>query len=115
MEATYMNEQQNDFIATELLGELKEENTRKDKLIGKLIRTIVLILSASLIVIAAVVAGFLLYLNQYDFSSTVTQEAEGVYAIVDSEGNVISSDLTQEQLDQLEGMIANGEIEGNSN
>ena len=35
---------------------------------------------------------------RYDFSSTTTTTAEGVYAVIDSEGNVIGQDLTPEQI-----------------
>lgn len=81
-----MNE---DFIVSELLSELKAENARKSKCILALIISIVII-----------TGSFLLYLNQYDFVSTTTETitAEGVYAIVDSEGNVIGTDLTAEEI-----------------
>lgn len=59
-----------DFIVTGLLSELKAENIRKDVVIRGLIKVICGVVAAVLVV----VAGFLLYLNQYDFGST-TQDA----------------------------------------
>ena len=57
------------------------------------------------------------YLNQYDFSATSTitneystvQTAEGVYAVIDSAGNVIGHDLSAEQLTALMEELAHGE------
>lgn len=94
-----------DFIVSELLSELKAENCRKDKQIGSLHKAIIVVTAVALSVVLLVVAGFLWYLNQYDFSATttetVTNTAEGVYAIVDSAGNVIGSDFTAEEIQQL--------------
>ena len=91
-----------DFIVSELLSELKSENTRKDNQIKSLYKVLAIAVSTALVVVLAVVGAFLLYLNQYDFTSTttevVTNTAEGVYAIVDSEGNVIGSDYTAEDI-----------------
>ena len=89
-----------DFIVTELLSELKAESARKSKIV--LITIIAAVLS-----LLMVVAGFLLYLNQYDFSSTTT--ATGVYTVVDSEGNVIASDVTSEELTSMLEVITDGE------
>lgn len=107
-------EQGTDFIVSELLSELKAENNRKDSQIKGLYKTIAAVVVTALITVLLVVAGFLLYLNQYDFSSTttesITNSAEGVYAIIDSEGNVIGSDYTAEDIQAfLEGVINNGE------
>ena len=104
--------EQNDFIATELLGELKAENNRKDAIISKLIKTIVGVIILAFVIVAAVVGGFLWYLNQYDFSGTttsnITQESTGVYSLIDSEGNVVSADLTPEEVAELMEMINSG-------
>ena len=99
-----------DFIVSELLSELKAENGRKDKQIQSLHRAIATITAVALCTVLLVVAGFLWYLNQYDFSVTTTETitAEGVYAIVDSEGNVIGSDFTAEEIQGLlEGVLSN--------
>lgn len=103
----------NDYFATEILGELKRENERKERenerkehTIRTLIKVIVGIVVVAIFAIAGVTGGFLWYLNQYDFSSTSATytDADGVYTLVDSEGNVISADLTPEELE----MILNG-------
>ena len=99
-----------DFIVSELLSELKAENSRKDKQIHSLYRAVATIAVVAFCAILMVVAGFLWYLNQYDFSATTTETitAEGVYAIVDSEGNVIGSDFTAEEIQGLlKGVLTN--------
>lgn len=92
-----------DFIVSELLSELKAENSRKDRQIQSLHKAIATITAVALCTVLLVVAGFLWYLNQYDFSATTTETitAEGVYATVDSEGNVIGSDFTAEEIQGL--------------
>ena len=108
-----------DFIVSELLSELKAENSRKGKQIQGLHKVIAVTTAIALCAILMVVAGFLWYLNQYDFSATNTETvtAEGVYAIVDSEGNVIGSDFTAEEIQGLlEGVLSNsGESDPNEN
>lgn len=98
-----------DFIVSELLSELKAENSRKDKQVKGLHKVVAGTTAIALCAIMLVVAGFLWYLNQYDFSATNTETvtAEGVYAIVDSEGNVIGSDFTAEEIQGLlEGVLS---------
>lgn len=109
-----------DFIVSELLSELKAENGRKDKQIQSLYKAIETITTVALCTVLLVVAGFLWYLNQYDFSATETVTetitAEGVYAIVDSAGNVISSDLTAEEIQALmHEVIVDGDSNTNQN
>ena len=90
-----------DFIVSDLLSELKAENERKSKLVKGLVRVI----CGSVIAILALVAGFLLYL----YADIDTTNATGVYAVVDSSGNVIASDLTSDEINQiLEVIAANG-------
>lgn len=101
-----------DFIVSELLSELKAENERKEKQLKTAHSTLAISIVAALLAILLVVAGFLWYLNQYDFSATETiaNSAEGVYAIIDSDGNVIGSDFTAEELQEfLEGLNTDGE------
>lgn len=104
-------EQGTDFIATELLKELKESNARKDALIVQQNKNILRIVCGFVIAILAIVAGFLLYLNQYDFVSTdeftYDYDATGVYALVDSEGNVIAQDLTPQEIERIMEVINN--------
>lgn len=105
-----------DFIVSELLSELKAENELKDCQINRLNKTLTITLIAAMLAVLLVVAGFLWYLNQYDFTSTTTETitAEGVYTIVDSNGNVIGSDFTAEEIQSfLEGVHTDGE--GNEN
>lgn len=109
-----MSTPETDFIVSELLSELKAENERKEKQIHRLSRTLIVSVVSALAAVLLVVAGFLWYLNQYDFSSTTTENvmntAEGVYAIVDSEGNVIGSDFTADEIQSfLEEVVTNGE------
>lgn len=102
-----------DFIVSELLSELKAENERKEKQLKTAHSTLAIAIVAALLSILLVVAGFLWYLNQYDFSATstetITNSAEGVYAIVDSDGNVIGSDFTADEIQKfLEGVLNDG-------
>lgn len=89
-------EVEKDFIVSELLSELKEENKRKDAQIKTLHRAIVRIVLAALLAVFLVIGACFLYLNQYDFSSTesynIEKSAEGMFAVIDSDGNVIGSD-----------------------
>lgn len=92
-----------DFIATELLKELKESNERKDERIAQKDKQYTRTVYGFLATILGIVIAFLLYLNQYDFTSTeeYTYEATGVYALIDSEGNVIAQDLTPEEVQNI--------------
>lgn len=113
-------EESTDFIATELLKELKESNTRKDQYIAQSSKYQLLERIGWLTVILCIVAGFLLYLNQYDFTSadeyTYDYTATGVYALVDSEGNVIAKDFTEDELnDIMEVLKADGYSSEESN
>lgn len=90
-----VSEQEEKGIAMELLGELKAQNKRLIRIIAGL-----------MVMITLIVGGFLLYLYQYDFSGTIEQS--GVYTLVDSNGNVISSDITPEQMEDILKII-NGE------
>lgn len=109
-------EEHKDFLATELLHELKLENERKDRQLGNLHKILVGIVVGALCAILMVVSGFIWYLNQYDFESTSTQLATGVYAVVDSDGNVIANDLTPEDIQHcLEVIESNGNSDVDQN
>lgn len=106
-----------DFIATELLRELKEGNARKDKQIVQLTKQYMYTIFGFIILVLIIVVSFLLYLNQYDFTGTdsYTYESNGVYALIDSNGNVIAQDFTQEELESImEVLDLNGNSEENS-
>lgn len=90
-------------FTTELLGELKKQNERLAAAIKTSNRSWA-------IALVAVVAAFLLYLYQYDFHSSIEQK--GLYTFVDSEGNVISSDISPEEMERILTII-NGEHKDN--
>ena len=85
-----------DFIVTELLSELKEENRRKEIQINVLHKAIIRIVIAAIAAILLVIGICFLYLYQYDFSGaeeiTTEKTAEGMFAIIDSDGNAIGYD-----------------------
>lgn len=98
-------EHNTDFIATEMLAEIKQSSKRW-------FRVAIVLAIAWFLTIGA----FLWYLNQYDFSGTTTtsyetvQDANGLYAIIDSDGNVIASDIPDEELgDYLNGICESSE------
>lgn len=96
-------EEHKDFLATELLHELKLESERKDRQLGNLHKILTGTIIGALCAILMVIGGFIWYLNQYDFegTTTTTTSATGVYAVVDSEGNVIANDLTPEEIQSI--------------
>lgn len=97
-EAALIDEGQ-DFIATELLSELRLENDRKSKQLVQKDKTLKFIITLFLIVILSIVGVFIWYLNQYDFTSE--QTVSGVYALVDSDGNVVAQDITPEEYKKI--------------
>lgn len=105
-----------DFIVSELLSELKEENVRKDSQIKSLHRAIGIIVVSSLISILLVIGGCLWYLDTYDLTTseewTIEKTAEGTFALVDSSGNVLSTDKEA----NVNGEVENkGDIHQNEN
>lgn len=93
-----VTESESKGLASEMLGELREQLKRCYR--------IILILIA---VAVGIIAGFLIYLYQYDFTSNIEQN--GVYTLIDSEGNVISSDIAPEQIVEILEIINNGKYE----
>lgn len=95
-----------DFIVSELLSELKEENKRKDGQIKSLHRAIGFIVITCIIAILLVIGGCLWYLDSYDLSSTeewtIEKTAEGTFALVDSSGNVLSTDKEADFVGEIE-------------
>lgn len=96
-------EQGPDFVVSALISELKAENDRKSHTIHALMK----IIYSCLVAMLLVVGGFLWYLNQYDFVSestvttTTTNDSTGIYSLIDSEGNVVASDLTADEISKL--------------
>lgn len=82
-------------IAMEMLGELKEQSKRW-------FRAFLVMVGVEVLTIA----GFIWYLYQYDFTSTIEQT--GIYTLTDSQGNVISADITPEQAIEIMEIINNG-------
>lgn len=64
--------------------------------------------------VVLIVGAFVWLWNQYDYESSTTTEYSGVYNITDSEGNVITSDLTPEDVIRIMETL-NGESEKNQN
>ena len=96
-----VKEKEDRGLAMEMLGELKEQLKRCYRIILILIGVVV-----------ATVAGFLLYLYQYDFESTIEQN--GVYTLIDSQGNVISSDITPDQIESIMEIINDGKYQNDA-
>ena len=92
-------EEHKDFLATELLHELKLESERKDRQLGNLHKILTRVIIGALCAILMIVGGFIWYLNQYDSEGTTS--ATGVSAVVASEGNVIANDLTPEEIQSI--------------
>ena len=97
-EQSIINEGQ-DFIVSELLSELKEENERKSKLLIQKEKTVKFLVAVFLVVIMAIIGVFIWYLNQYDFTSE--QTVSGVYTLVDSDGNVVAQDISPEDYERF--------------
>lgn len=68
------------------------------------------IAAASIAITIAIVFRFVNYLDQYDFTGDVEQN--GVYTLMDSEGNIISSDITPEDIERIMEIINGGKNQG---
>ena len=55
-----------------------------------------------MILIIIIIIGFLLYINNKNSSSYTDIDSNGVYNLIDSEGNVIATDLTPEDIEKNE-------------
>ena len=91
-------------IANELLQEMKIAAERSHK-------SLITVAWLWFVSIIAIVGGFLIYLYQYDFTSTVEQT--GVYTLMDSQGNVLSTDLTPDDIIKIEEILDNGKDKSN--
>jgi hypothetical protein len=89
---------QHEGLAMELLGEVKKQTKRW-------------FVAFCIVVCVEVVTvcSFIFYLNQYDFSSTIEQN--GVYTIIDSDGNVISADISADKIEEIMEIINDGVCE----
>lgn len=99
-----------DFIVSELLSELKEENKRKDAQIKTLHGVILKVIIVAIASILITIGVCFTYLAQYDFSGTeeitTTKTADGTVAVIDSDDNTIGYDTSEE-------VEADGECDGN--
>lgn len=66
-----------------------------------------------IILVILIVAGFLFYIGQLKNSSYENVDTTGVYNLVDSEGNVIATDLTQEDIEKIVELLNDGEDKSN--
>ena len=96
-----VNEKEEKTLAMEMLSELKEQSKRW-------FRAFLVMVAVEVLTIG----GFIWYLNQYDFESTIEQN--GVYTLIDSQGNVISSDITPEQVESIMEIISNGKYQNDT-
>lgn len=95
-----VKEKEDKTLAMEMLSELKEQSKRW-------FRAFLVMVAVEVLTIG----GFIWYLNQYDFISTVEQT--GIYTLSDSQGNVISSDITPEQVKEIMEILNDGKDEDN--
>lgn len=71
----------------------------------KLLKSVIIGFIFTIIVI---VFGFLYYINSLDEGTYTNVDATGVYNLVDSEGNVIATDLTEEDIEKIVELLNNG-------
>lgn len=83
-------------LAMELLQEVKAQTKRW-----------VIAFFVMCIVCVAEFFGFMWYLSLYDFESSIEQT--GLYTYIDSDGNVISSDLSADEMKSILEAINGGE------
>lgn len=62
-----------------------------------------------IILIILIVGGLMYYISTQDYSSDTSVDATGVYNLVDSEGNVIATDLTAEDIERIVELLNSGE------
>lgn len=66
------------------------------------------VIFAFVILVIVIVSGFLVYIGNLNNGEYSSIDATGVYNLVDSEGNVIATDLTAEDIEAIMEML-NGE------
>ena len=99
----------NEVFAYELLSDARDNSERWFKAFLAMVKINLI----EVFVMLAMVFAFIWYLNQYDFVSTVEQT--GIYTLTDSQGNVISADITPEQIKEIMEILNDGKDEGNEN
>lgn len=88
-------------------------NDEKQSVAYSLITLLKRVIIGFIILVILIVAGFLFYVGQMKNSSYENVDATGVYNLVDSEGNVIATDLTKEDIKKIVELLNDGEDKGN--
>lgn len=86
-------------LATDILSMQIGNNKRMFGISMMCIVAIIVIAIGTYVHNSYITNAFLNYLEQYDFSGTIEQT--GVYTFSDSEGNVISSDISPEEMERI--------------
>lgn len=88
-------------------------NDEKQSVAYSLITLLKRVIIGFIILVILIVAGFLFYIGQIKNSSYKNVDATGVYNLVDSEGNVIATDLTQDDVEKIVELLNDGEDKSN--
>ena len=88
-------------------------NDEKQSIAYSLITLLKRVIIGFIILVILIVAGFLFYIGQMKNSSYKNVDATGVYNLVDSEGNVIATDLTKEDIEKIVELLNDGEDKSN--
>ena len=88
-------------------------NDEKQSIAYSLIALLKRIIIGFIILVILIVAGFLFYIGQMKNSNYKNVDTTGVYNLVDSEGNVIATDLTKEDIEKIVELLNDGKDKGN--
>lgn len=88
-------------------------NDEKQSIAYSLITLLKRVIIGFIILVILIVAGFLFYIGQMKNSSYENVDATGVYNLVDSEGNIIATDLTKEDIEKIVELLSDGEDKSN--
>lgn len=88
-------------------------NDGKQSIAYSLITLLKRVIIGFIILVILIVAGFLFYIGQMRNSGYENVDATGVYNLVDSEGNVIATDLTQDDVEKIVELLNDGEDKSN--
>lgn len=88
-------------------------NDEKQSVAYSLITLLKRVIIGFIILVILIVTGFLFYIGQMKNSSYKNVDATGVYNLVDSEGNVIATDLTQDDVENIVELLNDGEDKSN--
>ena len=83
-------------------------NDEKQSIAYSLITLLKRVIIGFIILVILIVAGFLFYIGQMKNSNYKNVDATGVYNLVDSEGNVIATDLTKEDIEKIVELLNDG-------